>query len=223
MTGINYTFDEVLRVVNQKGIAEVGGGHDQKGVNFQRHWAVLRMFELEDGGADDFLLLFEAIQDVAEFDSCISPTSITIYQVKKKDRNEWSWNEITGLKKLPSNNSRRQASGPTADSISRHQDSMFSKLYKSVIAFSDLSSEGCFVSNAGCDLPLANGQNAATSLSCDFGCLDQQYIDLLAECNNRINGADSPPIDLSRIRVSRVDLPVNDPSTYLRDIRRMQT
>jgi len=60
--------EEVLRVTNRKNLAETGGGHNQKGVDFQRAWALTRMFELEKEGPDDFLFLFEAIQDVAELD-----------------------------------------------------------------------------------------------------------------------------------------------------------
>lgn len=77
-------FTELLDVTNRDDLAEVGGGHNQKGVEFQRHWAVMRMFELEKAGQKDFLFLFEAIQDVAILDSCVSPTTICVYQIKKK-------------------------------------------------------------------------------------------------------------------------------------------
>src|SRR5688572_30577024 len=88
---------EFLAVINDKELSESGGAHNQKGVNFQRYWAILRMFELEESGAKDFLLLFEVIQDVAVLDSPSTPTAISIYQVKKKDRNEWKWSELTSL------------------------------------------------------------------------------------------------------------------------------
>ena len=39
--------EEVVRVASRKDLAETGGGHNQKGVNFQRVWALTRMFELE--------------------------------------------------------------------------------------------------------------------------------------------------------------------------------
>lgn len=93
--------DEVVHVANNKDIAETGGGHTQKGVDFQRYWAIQRMVELEQSKSPDFLLLFEAIQDIAELDSVAAPTSITVYQVKKKDRKEWAWREITGLPTPP--------------------------------------------------------------------------------------------------------------------------
>jgi hypothetical protein len=95
MNSIN--IEEVFKVANNKELAETGGGHNQKGVDFQRAWALTRMFELEKSGEQDFLFLFEAIQDIAELDSSDSPSLIRIYQVKKKDRGEWKWNELTNL------------------------------------------------------------------------------------------------------------------------------
>lgn len=89
--------EEVFRVATRKDLAESGGGHNQKGVDFQRAWAIERMFDLEKSGASDFLFLFESIQDVAELDSSMAPSSIRIYQVKKKERKEWSWAELTHL------------------------------------------------------------------------------------------------------------------------------
>ena len=67
---------EVFQVATNKALTETGGGHGQKGVDFQRAWALSRMFEIEDSGATDFLFLFEAIQDVAVLDSPTKPTTI---------------------------------------------------------------------------------------------------------------------------------------------------
>jgi len=91
---------EVFQVATNKALTETGGGHGQKGVDFQRAWALSRMFEIEDSGATDFLFLFEAIQDVAVLDSPTKPTTIQIYQVKKKDRNEWEWSKLGSPSKL---------------------------------------------------------------------------------------------------------------------------
>ena len=94
----NDAITDLLSVVNDTVLAETGGGHGQKGIDFQRYWTIHHMIELENSGVEDFLILIEAVQDVAELDSCTSPTSICLYQVKKKDRKEWSWNELTKLK-----------------------------------------------------------------------------------------------------------------------------
>jgi hypothetical protein len=93
----NHSCDEIWAVATRKDLAETGGSHNEKGKEFQRHWAVMRMFEIEEKGTEDFLFLFESIQDIAEFDSATNPSSVQIYQVKKKDRKEWTWNDLTGL------------------------------------------------------------------------------------------------------------------------------
>jgi hypothetical protein len=55
-------------------LAESGGAHNQKGVDFQRYWAILRALTLEQEGATDFVLLFESVQDVLELDSEHDPS-----------------------------------------------------------------------------------------------------------------------------------------------------
>ncbi len=162
--------DEVFSVANCPDLAEVGGSHNQKGVEFQRHWAVMRMFELVQAGAKDFLFLFEAIQDVAIVDSCDSPTSICVYQIKKKDRKEWAWADLTALHQPKNPIKPSSVSKTKTKPLTDIQNSPIGKLYAAILAFNELQSTGRFVSNKGFDLHLADGSNAATSLSCEFYC-----------------------------------------------------
>lgn len=204
---------EVLNVVNRKDLAEVGGSHNQKGIEFQRHWAVMRMFELEQERTKDFLLLFEAIQDVAILDSCSAPTAICIYQVKKKDRNEWKWPDLTALgtpKTL-----RKSTSVAKNKPLARVQNSPLGKLYASVHAFNTLKSSGHFVSNVGCDLPLAGGTNAATSVPCALSALATDHRDLLSKSLATIHAAGEPAPNLSNIHLGKVAIPVDDPGKYI--------
>jgi hypothetical protein len=61
---------EVLTAANNKSLAETGGSHNQKGVDFQRNWALIRIFQLDDEEDDsDFVVLFETVQDIAILDS----------------------------------------------------------------------------------------------------------------------------------------------------------
>ncbi|MBK7955405.1 MAG: DUF4297 domain-containing protein [Candidatus Accumulibacter sp.] len=203
--------EEVFRVANCKNLAETGGGHNQKGVNFQRAWALARMFELEREGVDDFLFLFEAIQDVAELDSSLSPSSIRVYQVKKKDRGEWSWRELTKLLEPSS-----KKSGAQSPSVIK--DSMIGKLYSAVVAFKELKSSGRFISNVGCDLPLQGQANAATSLACDLSRLEAGHLQLLSKGLETLHEAESLPPRPSLIHVEKVPIHPDSPSTHLRGI-----
>lgn len=211
MNMVSTNIGEVFKVANNKELTETGGGHNQKGVDFQRAWALARMFELEKSGAQDFLFLFEAIQDIVELDSSDSPSSIRIYQVKKKDRGEWKWNELTNLLEPDKKKAEKQ---PPSDIKS----SPIGKLYSSVLAFKQLKSSGRFVSNSGCNLPLAGGANAATSLPCDLSQLETKHLDLLSKGLETLHETGTLSAKPSLIQVEKVPLPPDAPATYLRGL-----
>lgn len=203
--------EEVFRVASRKDLAETGGGHNQKGVDFQRAWALSRMFELEESGTDDFLILFEAVQDVAELDSETAPSFVRVYQVKKKDRGEWEWSHLT---RLPAPAKKRRP-GKSTDEI---KDSPIGKLYSAVLAFKNMKSSGAFLSNTGCNLPLANGDNAATSVSCDLSQLEAGHLDLLKAGLESLHAAGTSPVSPDLIRVQKVPIHPDAPATHLQGV-----
>jgi Cap4 dsDNA endonuclease len=202
-------FAEILQVVNNKALSETGGGHNQKGIEFQRNWALIRMFELESEEQPDFLLLFEAVQDVAVLDSNLAPTKIDIYQIKKKDRSEWSWGDLTNLHALKLGQPSRKPK-PLIGVVS----SPVGKLYAALRAFKSLTGTARFVSNAGCDLTMEDGTNAATSLPVAMANLPYHVRNLLTDSLSSLHTKGEPPPDLSKIYVERVDIPVDDCATY---------
>ncbi len=202
-------FTEILQIVNDKELSETGGAHNQKGVEFQRNWALVRMFELESQEQPDFLVLFEAIQDVAVVDSNSAPTKIEIYQVKKKDRNEWTWAELTNLH-TPKLGKPTKKPKPIKGVFS----SPMGKLYRALRAFKELTGTARFISNAGCDLAMADGTNAATSLPVAMANLPDHLRSLLSESFKSIHAQGEPSPDLSRIYVERVNVPVDDCATF---------
>jgi hypothetical protein len=196
---------ELVHVATSPEYAEVGGGHNQKGIEFQRHWGLMRMFELAEAGQTDFLMLFEAIQDIAVLDSATSPTAIAIYQVKKKDRKEWAWGELTGL----------HAPSAKAKPLDGVKGSPIGKLYETVNAFSTLTSSGRFLSNAGCDVPLASGQNAALFTAAPLSALADSQRALLTSGLFTLHAGNGSAPDLSNIFFERTDLPVNSPGPHV--------
>jgi hypothetical protein len=202
-------FAEILEIANDKDLSETGGGHNQKGVEFQRNWALIRMFEIEGTEQPDFLLLFETVQDVAILDSTLAPTKIEIYQVKKKDRNEWTWTNLTNLHAPKLGKLSRKAK-PLIGVVT----SPMGKLYAALRAFKLLPGTARFVSNAGCDLTMADGTNAATSLPVAMAKLPPHLLDLLTESLATLHAKGEPVPDLSRIFVERVSIPVDDCATY---------
>lgn len=200
--------DEILLVANKPGLTEAGGGHGTKGVDFQRWWAVLRMLELEQSGANDFLLLFESVQDVAELDSASQPTFAHVYQVKKKDRGEWSWLFLTGT--TDPNAKTKKASVTNYEKV---QASPLGKLHLSLDAFPALPVEGHFVSNAGCNVPLATGGNAATSMPCSLSDLAPEHVALLSSALHSLCAPGTTAPDLQRMRLKKVAIHPDSPSS----------
>lgn len=168
------------------------------------------MFHLETSGASDFLFLFETVQDIAELNHSTTPTTINIYQVKKQDRGEWKWGRLTNLPTPGAKQKKVDAR--------KFKESPIGKLYASVIAFKDLKSSGTFLSNSGCDLPLEDGGNSATSVTCDLSKLKADHLKLLQSglANLAIPGLPAP--DPALIYVEKTPIHPDAPATHLHGI-----
>lgn len=212
---------EMLIVANKPGLTESGGGHNTKGVDFQRWWAILRMVEMEAEGHSDYLLLFEAVQDVTELDSSTTPTKARIYQVKKKDRGEWSWSTLTGTtepktpKKPKAKGTAAKAKPATPLLLEKIASSALGKLHISLAEFSALDAEAFFVSNAGCDIPLLSGTNAATAMPCSAAEFAAEHLALLSKALQSISGTGKPIPDLKKLSVKRVAVHPDAPEDYV--------
>lgn len=205
MAAADQKFTEIFSLSQDPTLAEVGGGHGQKGVDFQRFWAMVRIFELKEKGANDFLILFETVQDIAELDSEILPSTIDIYQVKKKDGGEWSFNSLTGL---PKPDARKKKIPVSLDAIGK---SPIGKLYKAGLSFKHLDSNVHFVSNAGCDLPLAKSGTASKHLSCFASDLDEAHTSALEESLALLHSDPSTVPDLKKVSLRKTTLHPDDP------------
>lgn len=210
---------ELLLVTNDPSLTETGGSHAAKGLDFQRWWAVLRMVELRRMDRD-FLLLFEAVQDVTELNSHSAPTAVTVYQVKKKDTGLWSWPMLTGtavpkpVKRVAKTKSptKATAKGTTAP-FAKVGDSILGKLHRSVFAFPSMAVEGYFISNVGCNIPLAAGGNSATAMPHNLNALAPDYMKLLSDALTSLGSTSSSIPDLSKLKLKTVAIHPNDLSS----------
>jgi hypothetical protein len=71
---------------------ERGGRQGGKGHEFQRYWTLCYVLEL-DLEQDDYLVLLEFIEDVAVLDSENAPSSMDLFQVKKKEGITAKWSQ----------------------------------------------------------------------------------------------------------------------------------
>jgi hypothetical protein len=205
---------ELLSVANNPKYSESGGGHGAKGVDFSRIWAVFRMMELEKSKEQDFLLLFESVQDVAELDSVTAPTRVKVYQVKKKDSGTWTWSVLTGTvePKVPPAPSTKTANAkakatppklPKTSDFAKVPESVLGKLHLSLNAFTALPVEGVFLSNQGCDFPLKAGGSSATTMSCLLADLAADHVQLLTDAFASLSPGGTAP-DLTRVKLQKV-------------------
>ncbi|GAN97724.1 hypothetical protein Geu3261_0238_001 [Komagataeibacter europaeus NBRC 3261] len=206
--------DEVVLALSDPEIAESGGAHNQKGIEFQKNWAIVKMFSLKEQGSLDFLFLFEAVQDVAILDSSFKPTTIEVFQVKKKDRNEWTWASLTNLH-VPDD----PLKGPKGKSkkikpLAGVSESPVGKLFTALAGFKHMNGSARFISNAGCDLKLAAGGNAATSLPVPLSDLPAHFTDLLQSALDSVQKTGHARSDLAHVLLEKVDIPVDDAQTY---------
>ncbi|MBW0436018.1 DUF4297 domain-containing protein [Leptospira yasudae] len=205
---MNKKIKEIETIASDDSIVEYGGAHNQKGIEFQRNWALVRIFQLTQDKVSDFLLLFETFQDIAEFDSSSNPDSVIIYQIKKNDRTEWSWGKLTALK-------NPQKKGPKADDYLNFAKSPIGKLFHTVNKFQTLRSQGKFISNHGCDLMLESGGNAATASCVSLADLEKNHVELISKAIKSIHGISKPSEKLSVIYLEKSSISIDDPRTYV--------
>jgi hypothetical protein len=198
---------EIFNAANAPGVFEKGGKYGQRGVDFQRYWAISRIIELTDSGAPDYLILFESLQDVLELDSSLAPTRARIYQLKMKATGEWTWKALTGLPAEP-----RKKGGSTGMTVPLpFSDSPIGKLASALAELDQIHGEGVFVSNGGCDTEMEQGSTAGTVKFCKFSDLSQ-----------KLRGQISPelaklkkPIALSVLHLHKTELSLDDLDTHV--------
>lgn len=198
---------EIFAASNAPGVYEKGGGYGQKGVDFQRYWAISRIVELVEGDSPDFLFLFESLQDVVELDSPSSPTRARIYQVKMKDTGEWTWKALTAL---PAEPRKKRNSTDLTVPLPFHK-SPIGKLASAVAELDTIQAEGIFVSNLGCSAPLDKGSTAGSVKVCKFSELSQELRDQVFSELAKLKKT----VSLESLHIQKTELSLDDPDTHV--------
>lgn len=186
---------ELCQVESDDDLHEFGGGHGNKGNDFARFWLINELLSLADSGEKDYLFILEYVQDVARIDAADAPTTITLYQLKKKEGSVWDLNSLAGL---------------TQKSKQVKLESPLAKLLKSVLGFKTLSATAEFISNTKFKVALAAG---GTALQMDYLTLSELTADRQANFRDSIASAHSvQPADvpLHQIGLRYAPIEVND-------------
>lgn len=133
-------------------VSELGGAHNNEGVDYSRYLAMSLIVEREHEGAKDYAIVFEYLQDLVLLDSASVPTSALLIQVKKKNPGLWSKADLCRQQK--SKTTKVPEGDPTARSKKAlGAKSPLGKLYLCVHKVTEsLPATGIFLSNAGYDL-----------------------------------------------------------------------
>ena len=153
--GINEAIDEICRIEADDALHEYGGGHGNKGNDFARFWLINELLSPLQTNAKDYLFILEYVQDIVRFDFAEQPTSITLYQLKKKEGSNWDLNSLAGL---------------TQKSTRMKLDSPLAKLLKAALSFQKMITNAEFVSNTHYKVELEAG---GTAVSMDYVGLDE--------------------------------------------------
>jgi hypothetical protein len=199
---------EILLASLKPNVYESGGDYGQTGVDFQRYWALSRIIELVGGQADDFLVLFETFQDVAEFNHSQDPSHVRVYQLKMKSTGDWKWKTLTELPK----SSRKKANSNEHTTPKEFTESPIGKLALVLAELDSVKSEGIFVSNLGSEAELAIGGQAGTLRFCKFSELSQELQEQIKPELLKLKR----PISLDSLSLHKTELSVDDVDTHTR-------
>lgn len=186
---------ELCHVEADDELHEFGGGHGNKGNDFARFWLINEMLALTTAGAKDYLFILEYVQDVARVDESTSPSTITLYQLKKKEGGVWDLNSLAGL---------------TAKGKQVKTNSPLAKLLKSVLSFKTLVANAEFVSNTHFKVELAAG---GTAVALDYLSLSELTTERQTHFRDSAAAAHCIPagdVPLHKIGLKYAPIEVND-------------
>lgn len=174
---------------------DFGGSHGNKGGDFAQYWLIGRLLELEQAGKPDYLFLCEYVQDIAEFDSAVQPTTLRLYQLKKREGTHWQAHELTGQ---------------TLKSKVPKLDKPVIKLLRHVRTFKSLKATGAFVSNGKFDVSLASGQSSINDSIVGLHHLDTSQTAAIKDAIAAAEGIEAAAVDLSAVELWNSTLAVDD-------------
>lgn len=174
---------------------DFGGAHGNKGHDFASFWVILRLTELEAQNPLDYVFVCEYMQDVAEFDSSTQPTSVKLYQLKKKEDGYWSASTLTGQ---------------TGKSKEPKGEKPVWKLLNHVRTIKAAKASGAFVSNGKFEVPLASGESSVNDTRIGLHQLDAAHTAGLRAAISKAEGIKPEDVDLSAVELLSGGFAIND-------------
>ncbi|MCV9948655.1 DUF4297 domain-containing protein [Paenibacillus sp. BT-177] len=187
-------------LVVQKKPRESSGSRSANRFDFQKDWAILKLFELHQY-KDDYLLVLDYHDDVMVLDSEYSPQTAAFYQLKTKDNGIWKLNEII--------NSKKGKKGPLP--------SIIGKLYGCKLTFPNNTLSLTLVSNACFEISLqSHAGNSTDKKSICFTDIEQKDLGKIITAIKTEHALKDEPdfVEITFLEVT--DLNIKDRETYMK-------
>lgn len=159
------TQDQWGKLHRSPDIAESGGEENNTATDFARHWAVAHIAQVLVNEADEYVILFEYLQDIAVLDSPRAPTKIALYQLKKRSSPHWTVSSLTAMKSSASKDGKEEVAKSQTKARGRKGlkgRSILGKLYLAVASASSLgSASGVLLTDCQLDLNGTDGKTIA--------------------------------------------------------------
>lgn len=170
---------------------ERGGRHGGKGHEFQRYWALCHLLKL-DLENDDYLVLLEFVEDVAVLDAEDAPTTMDLFQLKKKEGKALKWSKAA-LTKPP-----------------KDGKSILAKLFESKDIVVGGKGNVAFVSNAPMELKLSGDEDSTARMEFLATELDEQLKASIRKSISSELGCEEGRIDFGNLKFIRSALAMDD-------------
>jgi hypothetical protein len=191
---------EIEQFEGDDALHDFAGPHSGKGADFPPYWVMLRLIEMEQANAADYLFVCEYMQDIAEFDSSSAPAAVSLYQLKKKENGYWKAHLLTGQ---------------TVKSKVPLADSPLMKLIGHVRSFKSMPASGAFVSNSKFEVQLASGQSSVNEEALGLHLLDDAHSNGLKTSIAAAEGCQVADVELQNIELRYTNLALDDMERHL--------
>jgi sporulation protein YlmC with PRC-barrel domain len=187
------------KLVHDKRPREKSGSRSSNRFDFQKEWALCKLFELHRTQGD-YLLVMDYHEDVLLLNSEETPTEISFYQLKSKDPGIWKLNDLIKRKK--------GANGPLT--------SIVGKLYNCKLIFGKHTLSLTLISNARFEVELEkDGEKSSNKKIIPFSNIKKNQLSTIIKSIKEEHSLLNDPefVDITFLEVT--DLNIRDREPYM--------
>ncbi|MGV3628247.1 MAG: DUF4297 domain-containing protein [Betaproteobacteria bacterium] len=190
---------------------ESGGSTGGNRYAYQRTWALCRLLTLHESRAS-YVLVMEYHEDIIVLDHDVNPTNVDFYQIKTRNKGNWTKKDLYGVRKPRTKTDAANQSNTTSTSAKLPQ-SYLGKMFSNCLHFMPHLQSINFVSNQRFNMELAE---APKSVECNDVCLSRlsqiEADELTAAMTAELSLMEPLPLDKTHLIVT--DMGIHDHLTH---------